>query len=294
MQSTLRNACRRLVQRPSVTQQFRHQLVSGEPLLSQQHYSSSSYASKFAVVHHGAAYEACMQGPHGRQLALAQLEGEGKDDPPYDPFLEDELMEEGDSDEESGDEDIEDDEEEDADHDDDEADYDDSDDDNPLSIYNNDGSLKRNKSEKAVLRAGAPSGGLFAIIELAGTQHKVTTDDLLIVNRLKPLDTFTIGSIHTLEDVLLVGSSHLTLVGMPRVLGSKVVVMVEEITKDAKVIIFKKRRRKTYRRKTGFRREITMLRVLDICMPEPYQNHKHNDRQPPAALKSGEMQPKVA
>ena len=39
---------------------------------------------------------------------------------------------------------------------------------------------------------------------------------------------------------------------------------VEEQTKDAKIIIFKKKRRKGYKRKTGFRREVTILRVLEI------------------------------
>ena len=84
---------------------------------------------------------------------------------------------------------------------------------------------------------------MIAVIELAGTQHKVTTDDVLIVNRLRPVDKFKVGSVHALENVMLLSSSHLTLVGMPYVAGAQVEIMVEEITKDAKVIIFKKRRR---------------------------------------------------
>lgn len=41
---------------------------------------------------------------------------------------------------------------------------------------------------------------------------------------------------------------------------------VEEMKKDAKVIVFKKRRRANYRRKRGFRRDVTVLRILDITV----------------------------
>ena len=59
--------------------------------------------------------------------------------------------------------------------------------------YNNDGSIKRNRSEMAILRAGAPSGGRIAILALGGTQYKVTTDDVLIVNLLKLVQHFAVG-----------------------------------------------------------------------------------------------------
>jgi large subunit ribosomal protein L21 len=255
-------------------------------------------------VQHGDAYQKAMQGLHGQQLKLALLEGEGKDDPDFDPFLEEELEEarliaeelerkngtaEAAGDKEEKDDEEEDDEEE---EDSEEEDSDDNDEDdidtNRQSIdrarYNNDGSLKRNKSETAILRAGAPAGGTVAVIALAGSQHKVTTDDILIVNRLKPTSTYAVGSVHTLQDVLLVSSSALTLVGMPTVQGANVDVMVEEITRDQKVVIFKRRRRKHSKRKTGFRRDVTMLRVLDIRFPEPYGTHEHTERPEPAEL----------
>jgi large subunit ribosomal protein L21 len=43
-----------------------------------------------------------------------------------------------------------------------------------------------------------------------------------------------------------------------------VTLQVEEQTKDAKVVVFKKKRRKGYKRKEGFRREVTILRVVGI------------------------------
>jgi large subunit ribosomal protein L21 len=287
---------------------------------------------KYAVIDHSEAYEMAMEGRHGQQLALARLEGIGKDDLPFDPFLEEEeqlLLEEerqqqqlleadgegegellssngenenknsmkdadhdddyDDEYDDEGDDFLDDDEEEDDD--------DDEEDENSDSIYNRDGSLRRKKSTLATLRAGYPSGGLFAVLEIVGSQHKVTTDDLLVVNRLQPVDQYKIGSVHTFggegdnsKNILLVGSSHLTIAGMPYVPGAEVDVMVEEITQDAKVIIFKKRRRKHSQRKNGFRRDLTLLRILDIRLPEQYKDHKYVGRDSVDELDNNELE----
>ena len=260
---------------------------------NQRNFSSDadSTASIFAAVDHSKAYERSMQGRHGQQLALARLEGIGKDDLPFDPFeeeekrfLEEELAKESLAAAEADDEESEEGESDsesdfsDSDFDSDEEDEEDEEE-NHTSIYNTDGSVRRKKSVLATLKAGYPSGGLFAVLELGGAQHKVTTDDLLVVNKLKPVQDYKIGSVHTLTDVMLVGSSHLTLVGMPHVTGAEVDVMVEEITQDAKVIIFKKRRRKHSQRKNGYRRDLTLLRVLDIRLPEEYKDHEYVGRE---------------
>ena len=247
--------------------------------------SEGESAPAFAIVDHSKAYEHSMEGRHGQQLALARLEGIGKDDLPFDPFeeeekqfIEEEMAKErlatGENDDEIEDSDS----DSDSDFSGSDFDSDDEEEEGHAGIYNTDGSVRRKKSVLATLKAGYPSGGLFAVLELAGSQHKVTTDDLLVVNKLKPVEDFKIGSVHTLKDVLLVGSSHLTLVGMPHVSGAEVDVMVEEITQDAKVIIFKKRRRKHSQRKNGYRRDLTLIRVLDIRLPEEYKDHDHVGR----------------
>ena len=275
--------------------------------------------SSFAVVDHSDVYEQSMRGRHGTQLALALLEGSGKDDPPFDPFEDEEVMsrrdyddvddfddeeqaegevvtsngdmnndntiveaeivsnkttetvyDENSSDEENNyDSGYEEDSEEDDYYDDDGVD-----DEMDVERYNKDGSVRRNKSTLATLRAGFPAGGLYAVLELAGSQHKVTKDDLMVINKLKPIDKYSVGSVHTFTDnVLLAGSSHMTLVGMPYVAGAQVDVMVEEITQDAKVVVFKKRRRKNSQRRNGYRRDVTLLRVLDVRLPAEYANH---------------------
>jgi large subunit ribosomal protein L21 len=273
---------------------------------------------KFAVVNHAIAYQKAMDGLHGQQLATAQLEGEGKDEPDFDPFLEEELEEarllyeeeqrlkrenevqstdqqsknidatEKNNENENDKENLETQQDEEDEEEEEEIDISSPQYQHKLfrKKYNNDGSLKRNKSEMAMLRAGAPAGGRIAIIALAGTQYKVTSDDVLITNLLQPVKKYAVGTIQTLtnEQVLLVSSSAMTLVGMPYVPGAEVDVLVEEITRDTKVIIYKKRRRKNSQRKTGFRRDVTMLRVLDIRFPEKYDDHEHTIRPEPAPL----------
>merc|ERR1719253_465685 len=241
--------------------------------------------SKFASVDHSAAYQEAMASSHGVQLKLALEEGRGKDDAPFDPFSQflDEMgttvegFEGDDNDDEGadgGEKEIE------------EADYetieefdesesqidDDNDDDEEYDsgpIYTTTGALHRPKSERLALRAGYPAGGKFAVIHLAGFQHKVTIDDLLVVNKLKPVSQWSVGSTHTIknEDILLMANQDKTLVGLPGVKGGEVDVMAEEITRDKTLIVFKKRRRKNSRRRNGFRRQVTFLRVLDVRMP---------------------------
>ena len=235
--------------------------------------------SKYASVDHSSAYQESMASSHGVQLKLALEEGRGKDDAPFDPFSQflDQMGNstlEVDDDEDDLDEDIQ--EAEYEEHTDEESnklslnhDEDDAEAQDGQPVYNTDGSLYRPKSEKLALRAGYPSGGQFAVIHLAGFQHKVTCDDLLVVNKLKPVSDWSVGSTHTIkdDDVLLMASKDKTLVGLPGVKGGEVDLMVEEITRDKTLIIFKKRRRKHSRRKNGFRREVSFLRVLDVRMP---------------------------
>ena len=245
----------------------------------QQQQQSRNF-SKYASVDHSSAYNEAINSSHGQQLQLALEEGRGKDDAPFDPFSAflDEMGQtvdsvDDDSGGNSGDNDhIEEAEfkeyvnQEENEDDDDELD----DDDEHEPMYDTTGALLRPKSERLALRAGYPSGGNFAVIYLSGFQHKVTKDDLLVVNKLKPVSQWSVGSTHTIkgDDVFLVANQYKTCVGLPGVKGAEVDVMVEEITRDKTLVIFKKRRRKNSRRKNGFRRQVTFLRVLDVRMPE--------------------------
>lgn len=70
---------------------------------------------------------------------------------------------------------------------------------------------------------------------------------------------------------MLVGSRKGTLLGRPYIDGAKVLAAVEEKTLDRKLTIFKMRRRKNSKRKRGFRRSVTVLRIQDIILGEEHK-----------------------
>jgi len=135
-------------------------------------------------------------------------------------------------------------------------------------------------SQKAAYKAGAPSSAKFAIIRLAkSNQFKITIDDVIIVDKLTPTSYYSVGSILNIpcEDILLVGDCNRTNVGLPYVKGAVVTVRIEEITHDKTIVVFKKRRRKNSKRKNGFRREVTFVRILDIKFPNEEEVVVNND-----------------
>ena len=104
------------------------------------------------------------------------------------------------------------------------------------------------------------SGDRFAIVRLGGTQYKITKDDVIVAEKLD----VQVGAELKIDEVLLVGSDLATVVGRPTVPRAFVKCAVEEQTRDAKVVVFKKRRRQNSRRRNGHRRHVTLLRVTDI------------------------------
>ena len=101
---------------------------------------------------------------------------------------------------------------------------------------------------------------MFAIIRTGGKQYKVAANDVILVERLEA----AVGSSYTFDSVLMVGNETETRVGSPVVIGAKVVATVENEQRSDKIIIFKKRRRHTYRRKKGHRQYQTVLRIVEI------------------------------
>lgn len=111
----------------------------------------------------------------------------------------------------------------------------------------------------APLPVATPSGA-FAVVRLGGTQYKVTHDDVIVAEKLD----VAVGTTLILDEVLLVGSEAATVVGRPTIPNAKVICQIEEQTQDAKVVVFKKRRRQNSRRRNGHRRDVTLLRVTEI------------------------------
>lgn len=100
---------------------------------------------------------------------------------------------------------------------------------------------------------------MFAVFKTGGKQYRVATEDVLKVDKIKGEP----GEIVEFGEVLVVGGDSMKL-GTPMVAGATVAAQVLEQGRGAKIIAFKKRRRKNSRRKIGHRQEFTLLRITEI------------------------------
>ena len=100
---------------------------------------------------------------------------------------------------------------------------------------------------------------MFAVIRTGGKQYRVAAEDVIKVEKVKGDP----GEIIQFGEVLVVGGDNVTL-GLPTVAGASVAAEVLEQGRGAKVIAFKKRRRKNSRRRRGHRQEFTLIRVTEI------------------------------
>lgn len=102
---------------------------------------------------------------------------------------------------------------------------------------------------------------MYAIVEIAGQQFKVQKDQRVYVHRLEAEE----GSAITFDRVLLTDNNGTVTVGAPVIEGVKVQAKVLRHLKGDKVIIFKKKRRKGYRKKNGHRQSLTQILVEGIA-----------------------------
>jgi large subunit ribosomal protein L21 len=100
---------------------------------------------------------------------------------------------------------------------------------------------------------------MFAVIRTGGKQYRVAAEDVIKVEKVKGDP----GEIVQFGEVLVVGGDNVTL-GAPTIAGASVAAEVLEQGRGAKVIAFKKRRRKNSRRRRGHRQEFTLIRVTEI------------------------------
>ena len=101
---------------------------------------------------------------------------------------------------------------------------------------------------------------MFAVIKTGGKQYKVTTNDIILVEKLEAEE----GASVSLNEVLMLGEGGNITIGSPVVQGASVTAKVIEQRKGDKVIIFKKNRRHNYRRKRGHRQFVTVLKIEGI------------------------------
>ena len=99
-----------------------------------------------------------------------------------------------------------------------------------------------------------------AIIKTGGKQYRVAVGDKLRIEKL----TNEVGSEVSFDEVLLVGSGEGVRVGTPMVEGAKVSGVVKSHGRGKKLIVYKFRRRKNYRRKNGHRQPYTEVEITGI------------------------------
>jgi large subunit ribosomal protein L21 len=114
---------------------------------------------------------------------------------------------------------------------------------------------------------GIPPGGvtfkvdiMYAIVEIAGQQFKVEKENKLFVHQLEAAE----GDSVDFEKVLLVDNDGMVTVGTPVVEGAKVTAKVLGHVKGEKVLVFKKKRRKSYRKLNGHRQQFTQIQIESI------------------------------
>lgn len=101
---------------------------------------------------------------------------------------------------------------------------------------------------------------MYAIVEIAGQQFKVAKDQQIFVHRLDEKE----GANVTFDNVLLIDNDGKVNVGAPVIKGASVSAKVLEHMKSDKVIVFKKKRRKGYKKKQGHRQYMTSVQISSI------------------------------
>ena len=101
---------------------------------------------------------------------------------------------------------------------------------------------------------------MYAIVEIAGQQFKVQKDQKIFVHRLNAEE----GKKVDFDKVLLLENGGKVTLGAPAIKGAKVSAKVEKHVKGDKVIVFRKKRRKGYKKKNGHRQSFTSLTISDI------------------------------
>ena len=101
---------------------------------------------------------------------------------------------------------------------------------------------------------------MYAVVATGGKQYRVSTGDTIDVERLPG----AVGESMTLTDVMMLGQGSEVKIGTPMLSDASIEAQIIAQKRGKKIIIFKHKRRKGYRRKQGHRQELTSLRITAI------------------------------
>jgi large subunit ribosomal protein L21 len=102
---------------------------------------------------------------------------------------------------------------------------------------------------------------MYAVVKTGGKQYRVAKDDKIIVDRLES----EAGENIVLDQVLMMADGEKVMVGAPTVSGAAVGATVLRHTRGPKIMVFRRKRRKNFRRVQGHRQDLTMIQITDIA-----------------------------
>ena len=137
---------------------------------------------------------------------------------------------------------------------------------------------------------------MYAVIKTGGKQYKVAANDKILIEKLEGAS----GDQIIFTDVFMVANGASIDIGAPIVAGATVVGEIEKQARGPRLIIFKKRRRKHYRRRNGHRQDLTSVTITEILTGGAKPTGKRPEvkvapaKVEVAATVEGEVAPKAA
>jgi large subunit ribosomal protein L21 len=129
---------------------------------------------------------------------------------------------------------------------------------------------------------------MYAIVEIAGQQFKVSKDQKVFVHRLKGAE----GDLVNFDKVLLLDNEGQITIGAPVIEGAAVAAKILRHLKGDKVIVFKKKRRKGYKKKNGHRQYLTEI-VVENVIASGFKSEKKKETKKKEVKTKKETAPKT-
>ena len=101
---------------------------------------------------------------------------------------------------------------------------------------------------------------MYAVIKTGGKQHKVSRGDVISIEKIDGSKGETV----VFDEVLMVSSGEDVKVGTPFLKGARVEGEIIDQTKADKINVFKMKRRKGFKKKTGHRQKLTRMKIKEI------------------------------
>ena len=102
---------------------------------------------------------------------------------------------------------------------------------------------------------------MYAVVKTGGKQYRVAKDDKLVVDHLEGES----GDSVVLDKVMMIADGDKVTIGTPLVSGAAVGATVLRQTRGPKIMVFRRKRRKNFRRIRGHRQDLTLIQITDIA-----------------------------